>query len=238
VSHDLRSPLAAIQGGAVILSRTRLAPEHARVASIVLSSSVRMERIIRDLLDYARTRATTGIPLSLRATDAGDLCARVADEAALSGRGVVELHRDGDLSGEWDPDRLEQAIANLVANGIEHAPPGTAVRVRAIGEADRVRIEVENDGPPIPPDAVRSLFDPFQRHSSAGGRPGLGLGLFIVRTIVEAHGGTVEVDSTASPVAFTIRLPRVRSDAPRDAAPPDMWRPTRPEDRRAGASAA
>jgi signal transduction histidine kinase len=238
VSHDLRSPLAAIQGGAVILSRTRLAPEHARVASIVLASSRRMERIIRDLLDYTRTRARTGIPLSLRATDAGDVCARVADEAALSGRGVVELHREGDLSGEWDPDRLEQAIANLVANGIEHAPPGTAVRLRAAGEADRVGIRVENDGPPIPPDAVRSLFDPFQRHATAGGRPGLGLGLFIVRTIVEAHGGTVEVDSAASPVAFVVRLPRARPGARRDAPPPDVWRSTRPAGRHAGASVA
>jgi CHASE3 domain sensor protein len=97
VSHDLRTPLSAIQGGAALLSRAELAPNQARVATLIHSSSRRMERIIRDLLDYTRTRARTGIPLAIRATDVGEVCARVADEAALCDRGaVVELHRDGE----------------------------------------------------------------------------------------------------------------------------------------------
>ncbi len=241
VSHDLRTPLSAIQGGAALLSRTDLAPEQAaRIAALIHSSSRRMERIIRDLLDYTRTRARKGIPLSMRPTDMGEVCSRVVEEAALSERGVaVELHRDGDLSGEWDPDRLEQAIGNLVTNARRHAPPGTPVRIRAVGEGDRVRVDVENDGPPIPREAVRSLFDPFQRSAAvASGRAGLGLGLFIVRTIVEAHGGTVDVRSApARPVTFTVRLPRTRPDSRRDATPTSFWRPTRQEPPHAGASA-
>jgi signal transduction histidine kinase len=235
VSHDLRTPLSAIQGGAALLSRGNLAPEQARVAALVHSSSRRMERIIRDLLDYTRTRATKGIPLAIRATDAGEVCARVVDEAALSERhAAVQLERRGDLSGEWDPDRLEQAVGNLVANAVRHAPRGTPVRVRAVGEPDRVRIHVENDGPPIPHDAVRSLFDPFQ---GSGGGGGIGLGLFIVRTIVEAHGGTVYVQAAERPVTFTVCLPRTRPDARRDATPASVWRPTRPEGPRHGAGA-
>jgi signal transduction histidine kinase len=239
VSHDLRTPLSAIQGGAALLSRARLAPEQARVASLIHSSSRRMERIIRDLLDYTRTRAGKGIPLAIRPTDAGEVCARVLEEATLAGRGMVELHRDGDLSGEWDPDRLEQAIGNLVANGLRHAPRGTPVRIRAVGEAERVRIDVENDGPPIPREAVRSLFDPFQR-SGASGSSGLGLGLFIVRTIVEAHGGTVEAESMrpAGPVTFTIRLPRSRPTPGRNATPTSFWRPTRHDPSHAAGSSA
>src|SRR6266540_1344093 len=232
VSHDLRSPLSAIQGGAALLSRADLAPEQARIASLIHSSSRRMERIIRDLLDYTRTRARTGIPLSIRPTDLCEVCARVAEEAALSGRdAAVLLHREGDLSGEWDADRLEQAIGNLVVNGLQHAPPGTPVRIRAVGEGDRVRVDVENDGPPIPRKAVRSLFDPFQRYAGTGsGRVGLGLGLFIVRTIVEAHGGSVDVQSASAvgqPVTFTVRLPRSRLDRRREATPTSMWHPTR-----------
>jgi len=240
VSHDLRTPLSAIQGGAALLSRTGLAPEQARIAALIHSSSRRMERIIRDLLDYTRTRARRGIPLSIRPTDVGELCARVIEEAALSERGVaIELHRDGDLSGEWDPDRLEQAIGNLVANGVRHAPPGTPVRIRAFGEGDRVRVDVENDGPPIPRKAVPSLFDPFQRSALAGsGRGGLGLGLFIVRTIVEAHGGSVDVRSApAQPVTFTVRLPRTCRDPRRDATPTSYWRPTRQEPPQPGTAA-
>jgi signal transduction histidine kinase len=147
------------------------------------------------------------------------------DEVALSDRSaLVELRRHGDLSGEWDPDRLEQAIGNLVANAIRHAPPGTPVRLHAIGEEDLVRIQVENDGPAIPREAIASLFDPFQAPVTGGA--GLGLGLFIVRTIVEAHGGRVDVESpTGAPVTFTVRLPRRRSPASRDAPAASVWRP-------------
>jgi signal transduction histidine kinase len=235
VSHDLRTPLAAIDAGAAVLSRSGLPPKQARIATLMHSSSRRMERIIRDLLDYTRTRARDGIPLSIRAANVGDVCARVIDETALHERVALELHRDGELSGEWDPDRLEQVIGNLVANAVRHAPPGTPVRIRALGEGDGVRVEVENDGPPVPPEAARSIFDPFQRSSRDGtgaAHAGVGLGLFIVRSIVEAHGGTVDVRSTR-PVTFSVRLPRT-PPLRRDVTPTSVWRPTEREPPHAG----
>ena len=230
VSHDLRTPLAAIQGGATLLSRAGLAPGPARVAALVDSSAHRMEGIIRDLLDFTRTRSTLGIPLSIRPSDAGELCARVVDEATLGGGPQrIELRRDGELAGEWDPDRLVQAIGNLVSNALRHALPGTPVRIRAAADGDHVRIEVENDGAAIAPEAVPSLFDPYRR---AAGSDGLGLGLFIVRTIAEAHGGTVEVAPAPPPaVRFVVRLPRLPPERRRDAGPERYWQPTRPDDR-------
>jgi signal transduction histidine kinase len=229
VSHDLRTPLAAISTGAAVLSRSGLAPKPARIAAVMDSSSRRMERIIRDLLDYTRMRAHGGIPLSLCAADAGEVCARVIEEAALHDPAIaIELHREGDLSGEWDVDRLEQVIGNLVANATRHARPGTPVRVRALGEGAWVRVDVENDGPPVPPEAMRSIFDPFRKASAeatGAAHAGLGLGLYIVRSIVEAHGGTVEVESApARPVTFSVRVPRT-SPRPRGGAPARFWRP-------------
>jgi sigma-B regulation protein RsbU (phosphoserine phosphatase) len=111
---------------------------------------------------------------------------------------------------------------------LQHAPTGAPVRVRAVGEATEVRVEVENDGPPIAPDLVRSLFEPFRSGTEpAGGLGGLGLGLYIVRSIVEAHGGSVDVQSDPSrPVTFTIRLPRERPGS-RRARVSGIWRPTR-----------
>ncbi len=234
VSHDLRTPLAAIDAGAAVLSRSGLAPREARIATLMHSSSRRMERIIRDLLDYTRTRARKAIPLSIRAADVGEVCARVVEETALCQRAVaLELHRDGDLSGEWDSDRLEQVIGNLVANAVRYATPGTPVRVRALGEGDAVRVEVENDGPPVPPEAVRSLFEPFQTSSgdaTGAAHSGVGLGLFIVRSIAEAHGGTVDVRSaSAGPVTFTVRLPRTSAAPAHRATPTSLWRPTEEE---------
>jgi signal transduction histidine kinase len=239
VSHDLRTPLSAIQGGAALLARSELPPQQARIASLMHSSSRRMERILSDLLDYIRTRAGKGIPLSVRPADVGEVCAHVVDETSLFvDASPVELHREGDLSGEWDADRLEQAIGNLVTNAVRHAPAGTPVRIRAIDEGDGVRIDVENDGPAIAPEAATSLFEPFQRSGEKGsGGGGLGLGLFIVRTIVEAHGGTVQADVRAArPVTFTVRLPRTRTRRA-GAAPSGVWRPTRQERPRAGTDA-
>ncbi len=210
VGHDLRSPLSAIQAGATLLSRRTLPPAEARTLARILSSSRRMAHMIRDLLDFTRVRDAGGIPLAPRTTDLGEVCRSVVDEATLRhGAAAVELRCDGDLTGAWDPDRLQQALANLVSNGLQHAPAGAPVRVRAVRERAFARVDVENDGPPIPADAVRGIFEPFRRGDAHhAGADGLGLGLFIVRTIVEAHGGRVEVASgPARPTTFTVRLP-------------------------------
>jgi signal transduction histidine kinase len=210
VGHDLRNPLSAIEAGVTLLSRAELAAPEARTAARVLSSSRRMARMVRDLLDWTRVRTGGGIPVSRQAADLGEICRGVLDEIALRPGGPrVELSAEGDLSGRWDSDRLEQAFGNLIANGMRYAPADRPVRVRATAEPDRVRVEFENDGPPIPPEVMRSMFDPFRRGGGAG--EGLGLGLFIVQSIIEAHGGTVEVDSgPGRPVRFTVILPRER----------------------------
>ncbi|WP_242334037.1 MULTISPECIES: ATP-binding protein [Anaeromyxobacter] len=211
VGHDLRTPLSAIEAGATLLSRRTLPPAEARTLARILSSSRRMARMIGDLLDFTRVRDAGGIPLAPRAMDLREVCRPVVDEAALRhGPDAVALSLDGNLSGAWDPDRLQQAIANLVSNALQYQPAGTPVRLRAAGEADAVRVEVENDGPPIPPEATRAIFEPFRRGDvRQAGADGLGLGLFIVRTIVEAHGGRVDVASgPGRPTRFTVRLPR------------------------------
>ena len=210
VGHDLRNPLSAIQAGATLLSRRTLPPGEARTLARILTSSRRMAGMIRDLLDFTRVRDAGGIPLAPRPTDLREVCHPVVEEAALRhGAGAVELSCEGDLSGAWDPDRLQQALGNLVSNALQHAPAGAPVRVRAVRERSGVRVDVENDGPPIPPEAMRAIFEPFRRGDARhAGDDGLGLGLFIVRTIVEAHGGRVEVASgPARPTTFTVRLP-------------------------------
>jgi signal transduction histidine kinase len=225
-SHDLRNPLSAVQLGARLLSRGGLPAAQVRIAERIGSCARRMEGIVRDLLDCTRVRAGRGIPVAVRPADLGEVCARAVDPLrAMHGEGAVILSCEGDLSGAWDADRLEQAVENLVSNALRYAPPGAPVRVRAGEDGHGVRVEVENDGPPIPPDVLRKIFDPFERGArDVDGPQGLGLGLFIVRSVVEAHGGTVAaVSPPGGPVTFTIALPRA---VPLDETPPRAFRPS------------
>ena len=214
LSHDLRTPLSAIHMGAALLARKAdLAPGPARTAGRILSSAERMARMISDLLDYSRVRAGVGVPLTPRPVDALEVCRTAVEELE-----VVHPHRtvfveaEGDTSGSWDRDRVLQVVVNLGSNALRYSDPETPVTVRLEGRADEVQIEVHNLGAPIPAELLPHLFDPFRKGQHTGTRPdSIGLGLYIVRTIVEAHGGSIAVRSRAGEgTTFTVRLPRRR----------------------------
>ncbi len=130
-------------------------------------------------------------------------------EAAAPDRKVL-LETSGDLRGVWDAKRLHQALGNLVLNAFTHGTASEPVRVQVEGAAKRVTMSISNQGPPIPPAKVLTIFDPLRRGSAELDPAGthLGLGLFITREIVKAHGGEIELDSNDRETVFTVRLPR------------------------------
>lgn len=213
VGHDLRNPLSAVVTATkLLLAGDGLGEREARLLARTLAGAERMDRIIRMLLDYARVRGGQGLPLHRRSSDLAAICRTVCDEIASlhPGREVVR-RGDGDGTGEWDPDRIAQVLANLLGNALDYSAPGTAVEVRWTGGPDEVAIEVANAGKPIPPEVLPRLFEPFRRgeRDRPGGRDGLGLGLFIARAIVVAHGGRIEARSAAPEgTVFTVVLPR------------------------------
>lgn len=215
VGHDLRTPLAALAGWAQLLARSeRLPAELARLVSRILGNAARMDRIISVLLDYARLQAGQGVPLDRRACDLAAVAEAVADELRATHPGrEVRLTGEGDPTGEWDPDRIAQALSNLLSNALAYSPATTLVEVRWREEGDAVCVDVSNEGPPIPGEQLARIFDPFRRAASPGARgraqEGLGLGLFIVRAIASAHGGDATVRSAPDEgTTFTLRLPR------------------------------
>jgi signal transduction histidine kinase len=149
-----------------------------------------------------------------READLAELCAQVIGELELA-HPEWGMKREvlGDTRGHWDPDRLLQVISNLVANAGQHGRAGAAVLVRVDGtQSTHVRFEVHNEGS-VPSELLPQIFDPFRgtRHRH-GESNGLGLGLYIVREIIRAHGGTVEVSSSeAAGTSFGFRLPRRRA---------------------------
>jgi signal transduction histidine kinase len=209
LGHDLRGPLAAIKLAADNLLRHAALPEpvHNTVARIARSSE-RMARLIEQLLDFARARAGRAMVLTPQPVELGELWHHILDEAALGEPGRrISLVSSGDTFGAWDPDRMTQVFHNLLWNAVQYGEHGRPITIRLIGNGEQVACEVHNWGPPIPAAAIPTLFDPFRR-GRQGGR-GLGLGLYIARQIVAAHGGTIEVSSTEEAgTTFRVVVPR------------------------------
>jgi PAS domain S-box-containing protein len=224
VTHDLKNPLASISGHAQLLQRRQAYTERSVVA--ILSETRRLGRLIDDLLDV--TRAQTGQLTITR--DWGDLLASV-QAAVEAARVVSTTHRvelaapEGPLVAFFDRDRLEQVVQNLLLNAIKYSPDGGTVRVQVDDRADEIWISVTDEGIGIAPDALPRLFRRFYRTPAARDRklPGLGLGLFVTRSLIEAHGGRIWAES-AGPgqgSSFTVVLPRQPDQRRADAGPGD-----------------
>ncbi len=213
LGHDLRNPLTAIVAGATRLQR-RSEDEFVRqTADRILDGGKRMGRMIDALLDLTRARLAGGIPLRRGPSDLGLLVdAVVADARTAAPDRAIDLQRHGDLTGNWDGDRLAQVASNLVGNALNHGDPATPVQVQVDGDGAEVVMCVVNGGR-IEAELRPSLFDPFRRGRvpAQGLGDGLGLGLYIVQQIALAHGGSIEVnDVEPHSTAFTVRLPRGR----------------------------
>jgi signal transduction histidine kinase len=214
VGHDLRTPLAVVRLTVDTLTKRAGVDEpNRRGLARIAASAARMETIIRDLLDYARTRSAGGIPVTLGPVRLDEVARQAVQELEQATGRAVRLECTGDAVLRGDASRLGQIVSNLVGNALDHAPAAAAaVEVRVDGAGADVQLVVHNDGPPISPTLMPTLFEPFRRGSRArdDARSGhLGLGLFIVAEIARAHGGRVAVRSEAGHgTTFTVSLPR------------------------------
>jgi two-component system, sensor histidine kinase and response regulator len=209
LGHDLRSPLSAIINWGLILQRSQDPSRVPEIGKRLQASGRRMQQLIEDLLDVARSRLGGGIALRLAEGDVGQVAQRIVEERPIeAGSDRVRFERSGSLIGHWDPNRLGQVISNLLGNALQHGTPGEPIEVRLDGtDPEAVYLKIANGGT-IPPKLLPHLFDPFRAGREPTGREGgLGLGLYIVQQIVAAHGGTIAVRSGARTV-FEVRLPR------------------------------
>ncbi len=215
VGHDLRSPLMAITASAELLASGPLDERAARSVGRIQRAAGRMDGIIRALVDYTMAQGGPGIQLHRHRIDLGVLVRSVAEECETAHPGrTVQVRADGPVTGEWDGDRVGQALANLVGNALQYSPEDTAVEVACRADGDDALVEVTNAGEPIPPDQVAHLFEAFRRGTDerTQRRKGLGLGLYIAVQIAAAHGGGIRVRSEAGRgTTFAVRLPRAFS---------------------------
>lgn len=209
-SHELRTPLAAIRGYAELGQRpARLPADTARSLERIESESVRMSTLVEEMLLLARLDA--GRDLRAEPVALGALLVEAVSDAHVAGpdhRWDLELPPD-DIEVRGDPDRLRQALGNLLANARVHTPPGTTVTVALQPAEGGAVMTVTDDGPGIDAALHRTLFERFTRgdHSRSRVAGSTGLGLAIVAAIIGAHGGGVTVESTPGRTAFRIELP-------------------------------
>jgi PAS domain S-box-containing protein len=210
VAHDLKNPLTTMKGYAQLLQRRAVYSER-NVATIV-SQANRLERLIDDLRDVARIDAGR-LALDRAPVDLAALVRTSVEEArALSEAHTIHLEMpDEPIIGVWDAGRLAQVVENLLSNAVKYSPDGGTIFVRVDATEDEARLAVIDEGIGVPPEALTRVFERFYRSDSgvAANRKGLGLGLYISRTLVEAHGGTITVEPL-SPAgsAFRMALPR------------------------------
>lgn len=218
LGHDLRSPLAALAGMVQVVSTSDDAQQRAKALASGSRSVSYMSAMIRDLLEYTRTRLGKGIPISPGPANLEAVCHASVNEVSMGDPHLkLEFESSGDLDATFDITRMQQVFSNLLNNAAQHGKRGQPIRMSVRGDEDSMTVQVRNEGETISAEALQVIFDPLvqlDEERTESTSTNLGLGLFIARQIVLAHGGTIEVESSPTgATTFTVALPRTAAAA-------------------------
>jgi signal transduction histidine kinase len=216
LGHDLRTPLQAMSLGAEFLMRTGdVDRKLVQLGSRMFASTSRMQEIVENLLDFTKSRVSGALEIHPEPTNLALICEQIVEEFRFSNPDRTIISEiNGDVSGVWDSGRVGQVYQNLISNALQYGYRDSEVNVSTEGTVSDVRITVMNYGDPIPKEVQKHLFDPLQRYADSGiggeftARKNLGLGLYIVREIVSAHGGNITVFSSSERTSFVVQLPK------------------------------
>jgi signal transduction histidine kinase len=214
LSHDLRNPLGAARMSALLaLHLGSLTERQAMLMSQIIDSADRATEIISHLLDLTRARLGSGFPVVKEPMDFDFVGRKLVDEMrAMHPDRTFALEISGDTAGNWDKPRIGQVFSNLLGNAVQYGFTGLPIVVAIKGDSEEVVLSVHNDGVPISPNVIGGIFDSLVRGEDRGKTTrstNLGLGLYITKEIVSAHGGTICVTSSEKGgTTFTARFPR------------------------------
>ncbi|RMU92553.1 sensor histidine kinase, partial [Pseudomonas syringae group genomosp. 3] len=200
LGHDLRAPLQAVSMSTELLARKIPADEKTKAyISRIKTSTRHMGSMVSDLLEFVRSRLGAGLPVERKHMDLATAC-REAIEEACAGQpnSVPVLKVEGDTKGHWDSARIGQLLQNLIGNALQHGAVSHEITVAVSGGQNAVELRVHNEGKPIAEDAIGTIFDPLVRSireesDTQSTSTSLGLGLFIVKEVVNAHSGSITV---------------------------------------------
>ncbi len=216
LGHDIRNPLGTISMSAQYLVRS--GQLSASAAETIINSVVRINSVIEHVVDFTRAQSEGIMPINTKPGNLVTQFAKILQETQVRNpKSILRLDSTGNFDGSWDEGRMGQLLSNLLTNAISYGARDEPVTVHLWENADEVFFSVHNSGNPIPPQEQERIFRPLTRGSSddklESREPGgLGLGLYICKEIVKAHGGALEVESTqAGGTCFKVKLPRKAS---------------------------
>lgn len=208
LGHDLRNPLSAIKMAIDLMQGTLVQPKELAILATLKRSAGRMNELVSNIMDFARTRLGEGIVLKRQPVELEDMLTQVAEELRLAfpKRNLITAYN---ISEEisCDPDRLGQLVSNLLANALTHGFSDTPVYLKAVSVNNVLEISVINNSDPIPESLQSRLFAPFTREGSRPSQNGLGLGLYIAAEIARAHNATLTCTSNAEETTFLFSMP-------------------------------
>ena len=213
LGHDLRSPLGSLRSCLHLLETNENAkPPRAKVVEIGLRSVVSMDEMIGQLIDFSRRGLGRGLDVHPRPGDLGSLCQSAMEEIRIAHPQISLVYNaEGALEANFDPPRMRQVLINLLGNAVQHGDHEQGIELAARRTSEGVWLTVTNQGDPIAAEFLPAIFDPLVRLEAADAtKPStsLGLGLFISREIVAAHGGRIDVTSSADEgTSFSVLLP-------------------------------
>lgn len=210
MTHDLRTPLSNAQWCAQLIERKSDNPDIKRLAGKIVENTQRIESMSRSLLDKVVFSGDNRLKLDLSSFDLAELVRDVA-QYAQSFRAIDLQLRGEPIIGHWSRELLRRAVENLVSNAIKYGEPASPVGVEVTATETRAKIAVRNNGKPIPPEDIETIFQLYRRAASSahGEQEGWGVGLPFARRVAEAHGGSLVVSSTAADgTTFLIDIPK------------------------------
>ena len=213
VSHDLRIPLSVIRlSTQALLTYQSPDEKSSKMLARIQSAAERGARMVSDLLDFTQARVGGGIQVAPSEGNLHAILRQAVEDVSTTAAGrAIRVEVTGEGDGRWDLDRVSQILMNLLTNAIKYSPPGSEVMVRSESDAAGVTVSIHNTGPAIPAAALARIFDPMQRATSQleNRARSIGLGLYIVKHLIEAHRGWIDVTSTAETgTTFRFWVPR------------------------------
>lgn len=209
LGHDLRNPLSAISAGAALLMRLNLEHKAAEIVKLMLGTAARMNRLVENMLDFARGRLGDGVQLQLESGRSLETTLQqvISELTTIYPGRVIDSRWSITMPVTCDHARIAQLFSNLLGNALDHGAADAPVEVEASTNSGGLELSLTNSGDPIPPSDIERIFQPFKRDRSRTKREGLGLGLFIAAEIARAHGGSLAVSSTPEKTRFNFIMP-------------------------------